>query len=137
MRFLLDTNVLSEPVLERPSRKVLGKLLQHQGIVATAAPAFGELLLGARRLPKGRRRTRIEDYVAEAVRGVVPILPYCEESADWHASERARLESIGATPAFVDGQIAAIAATHDLVVVTRNVSHFSCFETVKVVSWHG
>jgi len=33
---------------------------------------------------------------------------YNEDAAKWHACERARLQSIGKTPPFVDGQIAAI-----------------------------
>ncbi|MBI9084711.1 MAG: hypothetical protein JEZ11_14035 [Desulfobacterales bacterium] len=41
------------------------------------------------------------------------------------------------TPSFVDGQIAAIAFVNGLVVVTRNVSDFECFEGLQVENWHG
>jgi len=53
----------------------------------------------------------------------------------WHAVERARLAARGETPAFVDGQIAAIARVHDLTLVTFNVSDFRRFDGLAVVSW--
>lgn len=42
---------------------------------------------------------------------------------------------MGLTPPFLDGQIAAIAYVHDLVLVTSNVSDFQNFEGVDVVDW--
>jgi tRNA(fMet)-specific endonuclease VapC len=45
------------------------------------------------------------------------------------------LVSAGKTPPFVDGQIAAIAAVHGLVLVTRNVRDFLSFSGVRVESW--
>ena len=50
-------------------------------------------------------------------------------------SERARLAAIGKTPPFVDGQIAAIAAFNDLILVSANVSYFASFEGVRVENW--
>ena len=47
-----------------------------------------------------------------------------QRAADWHARERARLEATGTPPPLADGQIAAIAATNDLLLVTRNVEDF-------------
>ena len=65
----------------------------------------------------------------------MPILDYDREAAEWHASERARLTASGEMPAFVDGQIAAIAVVHDLTLVTLNVRDFSRFDRLTVVSW--
>lgn len=66
---------------------------------------------------------------------MVPILDYDRDAAEWHARERARLVSKGQTPPFVDGQIAAIAHIHDLILVTSNVQDFSRFKGVRVQSW--
>ncbi len=52
----------------------------------------------------------------------IPLLPYDETAATWHAEERTRLVTAGKTPAFVDGQIAAIAYTNNLTLVTNNTS---------------
>lgn len=42
------------------------------------------------------------------------------KAALWHGQQRARLEVRGLRPAFADGQIAAIAATQELVPVSPN-----------------
>jgi tRNA(fMet)-specific endonuclease VapC len=39
-------------------------------------------------------------------------------------------------PAFVDGQIAAIAKVNGLVLVTRNTSDFEKFSGLKLENWH-
>ena len=135
LRYLLDTNVLSEPMRATPDQKLLDQLRDHQHEIATAALVWHELLFGCYRLPQSRRRRVIEAYLAEVVATSVPILPYNSEAAKWHAAERARLASMGRTPPFVDGQIAAIAVVHDLVLVTANFADFADFEGVQAVSW--
>jgi tRNA(fMet)-specific endonuclease VapC len=135
VRYLLDANVISEIIRPRPDESVRERLTRHQGEVATAAPVWQEMLFGARRLPPSRRRRNIERYLAEVVRGTMPILPYDAAAADWHAAKRARLVSIGRTPPFVDGQIAAIAATNDLVLVTANIADFAGFSGLMVEDW--
>jgi hypothetical protein len=62
------------------------------------------------------------------------ILPYTPSAAEWHATERARLEGIGRPPAFVDGQIAAIAAVEGLVLVTRDTGDFAGFRDLRTES---
>ena len=82
-----------------------------------------------------KKRRAIEAYLEEAVRSSLPILPYDEEAASWHASERARLGKRGRPPAAADGQIAAIARVNELVIVTANVRDFRRFEGLEVVNW--
>jgi tRNA(fMet)-specific endonuclease VapC len=96
-----------------------------------------ELLFGWERLPSSRRRERIGSYLFDVVRASLPILPYDAPAAVWHATERARLQASGRTPPFVDGQIAAIARVHDLVLVTSNGADFAAFEDVRLADWKG
>ena len=63
------------------------------------------------------------------------ILPYDESAADWHAAERARLVSAGKTPSFADGQIAAIAKTNDLILVTLNLADYADFRDLALEDW--
>ncbi len=77
----------------------------------------------------------IETYVNDVVLANIPLLPYCDKAAQYHAKERAKLQSIGKTPSFVDGQIAAIAVVNDAVLVTRNVSDFNEFSGLIVKDW--
>ena len=57
------------------------------------------------------------------------------EAAHWHATEWSRLVGLGQTPAFADGQIAAVAAVNSLVLVTRNVADFAAFQGLVIENW--
>src|SRR3954471_3138914 len=127
LKFLLDTTIVSAPIAKEPNRRVMKKLEQQGAHCAIAAPVWHELIYGASRLPAGKRRTALEEYLHGVVRSSFPILPYDDAAAEWHGKERARLEDDGRTPAFVDGQIAAIAATNSLVLVTSNAKDFRPF----------
>ena len=127
--FLLDTNVISEPPRAHPSAKLLRRLEQHEGQIAIGAVTWHEIVYGLERMPAGRKKEGLRAYFA-VVRATLPILPYDVRAAAWHAQERARMKK---TPPFVDGQIAAIAATNDLTLVTADAD-FGPFD-VKVVNW--
>jgi len=136
-RYLLDTNVLSEPVRPVPDRSVLERLREHSSEIATAAVVWHELQFGVRRLPESSRRRTLQRYLEDTVLATVPILPYDAEAAVWHAAQRARLIAMGKTPAFPDGMIAATAHANRLILVTRNITDFGGFEGLDVESWHG
>ena len=135
IRYLLDTNTLSEPTKPRPNRTVTNRIDAHGGEIATAAPVWSELLFGCFRLPESARRSVIEDYLLNTVQSICTILPFDQRAAEWHASERARLGGIGLTPPFVDGQIAAVAFVNDLTLVTANAADFSNFDGLRVEDW--
>jgi tRNA(fMet)-specific endonuclease VapC len=105
-QFLLDTNILSEPLRPVPNPRVMESLVRFSGLTATATVVFHEMLYGCYRLPNSRKRQAIEAYLRE-VEAKLLLLPYDMEAAKWHASERARLVKLGKTPSYVDGQIAA------------------------------
>ena len=135
MRFLLDTNVLSEPAKPEPNPGVMERLRRHGGEVCTAALVWNELWFGCRRLPHSKRRRILSRYLAEHLEPSLLILPYDAAAARWHAGERARLGRVGRTPAFVDGQIAAVAQVNGLTLVTGNVSDYRVFEGLEIVDW--
>lgn len=126
---------MSEPIKSRPDERVLASIEEHDGELATCAVVWHELRYGAIRLLASKKRRAIETYLEEVVRAVLPILPYDEESAAWHAQERARLGRRGRPPSAVDGQIAAIARVNELVLVTANVRDFRRFEGLSVENW--
>jgi tRNA(fMet)-specific endonuclease VapC len=135
LRFLLDTNVLSEPSRPAPNPRILRRLEEHQGEIGIAALTWHELLFGCERLPSSRRKEQIEGYLFSVVRPSFPILSYDEEAAAWHATERARLEAKGQSPPFIDGQIAAIAKVNKLVLITGNLRDFAAFDELRVEDW--
>jgi tRNA(fMet)-specific endonuclease VapC len=96
-----------------------------------------ELMYGYLRLPLSKRRDTLQDYLETTILPSLPVLSYDLEAAKRHAQERVRLQTQGITPTFADGQIAAIAYIHNLILVTRNVGDFSHFEGLTVENWFG
>ena len=135
IKYLLDTNIWSEAIKPGPNEHVMSMLEKHQHEIATGSPIWHELRYGCARLPGSRRREKIETYLEEVIQNNVDILPYDESAAEWHARERARLMLMGLTPAFVDGQIAAIAKVNGLILVTRNAADFENFDDLAVENW--
>jgi tRNA(fMet)-specific endonuclease VapC len=135
VRYLLDTNVLSEPIKSHPNEHTIESLSEHDGELATCSVVWHELCFGAARLAASKKRRAIETYLEEVVGAVLPILPYDQEAASWHARERARLSKRGRPPSAADGQIAAIAGANDLILVTANVKDFRRFKDLVVEDW--
>ena len=136
LRFLLDTNVLSEPIRPIPNQNVVEMLERHKQEIATATVVFHKLIFGCKRLPESKKRRNIEKYLNEVVKLQIPMLSYDVNAAIWHGTERARLASIGKTPSFADSQIAAIAKVNDLILVTNNVSDFADFLDLQIENWY-
>jgi tRNA(fMet)-specific endonuclease VapC len=135
LKYLLDTNVVSEPLRPKPRHGVIRKLSRHEDEIAISSVVWHELRFGAERLPSSRRRDVIIQYLDEVVLATMPILGYDRAAAEWHAKERARLAARGETPPFADGQIAAIAHVNDLTLITFNDADFRRFHGVRLLSW--
>jgi tRNA(fMet)-specific endonuclease VapC len=135
LRFLLDTGTISRAQGPAPDKAVVGRLERVGAEAAIASVVLHELLYGVVIMPAGRRRANLKRFLESAVRPVFAVLPYDEPAAEWHARERGRLERIGRTPPFRDGQIAAVAAVNGLTVVTANVLDFEPFEGVTIEDW--
>lgn len=134
-RFLLDSNAVSEAIRPVPRPNLIANLELHRGSLAISATIWAELVFGVERLPAGRRRTELDRYLQESVLPNFQVLPFDAEAAAWHGRERARLQAAGLGAPFEDGQVAAVAATRGLTIVTENVRHFANFEGITVVNW--
>jgi predicted nucleic acid-binding protein len=127
MSVLLDTNVLSELLRARPDATVLAWVAsQPANGLFVSAVTQAEMMLGARLLPAGKRRQRLEKALEamflEDFTGRV--LPFDSGSAADYAVVVATRRGAGASISQFDGQIAAIALSHRLGLATRNVSDF-------------
>ena len=136
IRYLLDTNVISEAIKSAPNQNVMGKLKLHQEEIVTASPVWHELRFGCLRLPVSKKRSIIEAFLLEVVQSNLEIIPYDEAAAAWHAEQRAILTKAGRQPSFADGQIAAIAKVNQLILVTRNTSNYDGFSDLEIENWH-
>lgn len=134
-QFLLDTNILSEPMRPVPNPNVMELLVRYGGLTATATVVFHEMLYGCYRLPNSQKRRAIEAYLQEEVEAKLLLLPYSTEAAKWHALQRAKLVGLGKTPSYADTQIAAIAVVNHLVLVTNNQADYADFQDIEIENW--
>ena len=113
----------------------MAKLKQYTRSIATASVVFHELTFGCDRLPVSKRRQELEEYIDSLLAQSISVFPYDLTAAQWHASERSRLVNLGRSPSYFDGQIAAIAAVNDLILVTRNTGDYADFENLAIENW--
>jgi tRNA(fMet)-specific endonuclease VapC len=114
---------------------VLQQLADHDGDFATAAIVWHELVYGCELLTASKRKKQLQSYLAMLLGNGLTVLPYDQAAADWYAKERARLHRQGKTCAYADGEIAAIAVTQNLTLVTRNTKDFDSFKNLALENW--
>ncbi len=134
-RFLLDTSTVSAAMWKAPDPAVLAKLEEHGGECAISSQVWHELRYGVGRLPRGKRRDVLDAFLRDVVYPTLPILAYDERAAEWLAEERIRLEKAGKQVPLADGQIAAVAATNGISIVTANLADFGIFKGLAVQNW--
>ena len=132
LKYLLDTNVVSDLMRSVPNPIIVERVDLYKSEIAIASVVIHELLYGCLRLPESKKRQTLLNSIHESALSR-PVIDYDSEAAQLHAQERARLSKIGKTLAFADGQIASIAASNDLILVTNNVADFQYFE--KKFQW--
>ena len=133
MIFLLDTCVLSESTKPRKHLSVMTWLadqpLERQYV---SAITIGELHYGAHRLPDGRKRKALEQWLETVVEDYAGrIVPLDEAIAVRWGLLRSRVPNMPV----LDAQIAATAMTYDFTLVTRNVKDFRIESLSMVNPW--
>ncbi len=136
MKYLLDTNMLSELVRPRPDARVAERARACEHACVTASVVYFELWTGVEMLgDTARARYLREGYGNMFAPGGLEVLPFDREAAGWLAHERARLARDGQPRPVLDSQIAAIAVTRGLILVTRNIRDFECFQGLRLEDW--
>lgn len=132
--YLLDTNTISEPIKPSPNKQVVERIERYYSQSALPVFVVYELIRGAYQLPESKKRLRVLRYIENAI-SRLPILPYTQVSAEWHGEEAARLQNLGKSSPFIDAQIAAVAKTNNLILVTRNTADFKNFSDLQLDNW--
>lgn len=127
MNYLLDTCVISEALTRQPNPKVLEFVdnLDPEEVYLSAI-TIGELFKGIARLPASRRKNNLQTWFEDEllVRYEGKILALDAQALMTWGRLMARLEADGSVMPLMDSLIAAIVLTHDMTLVTRNVSDF-------------
>jgi len=125
VKWLLDTNTISELSRPKPSDSLLEWLETNEAESAISAVSLGEMVAGVERMPESKRRRSLEHalkYLREDYAG--KILDFTEGVAiDWGRLVAAARRQ-GRNLAVLDSQIEATAIHFGLTVVTRNGRDF-------------
>lgn len=124
MRFLLDTNVLAEPARPDPDPGVLAWLRDQSSLdLAISVLTLGEIEKGIALLPEGRRRHRLEEWLASDLprQFIGRVLPVDADVARSWGRLSAEARRGGRELPVIDGLLLATAAAMGLTLVTRNV----------------
>jgi tRNA(fMet)-specific endonuclease VapC len=133
MKYLLDTNVLSELMKKRPNPRVLTRLASHSAqALFTSCICVMELRFGS------ALRQDFETFwprIDEEILSRVNILPFGAEEALNAGDTLARLQKAGRQIGIEDILIASTALNNKCVLVTGNTRHFSHIEGLAVENW--
>jgi toxin FitB len=140
MSYLLDTNAVSEWVRPRPDPGIARWLDEvDEDRTYLSVITLGELRKGVDRLADGRRRVRLDRWLAHELpdRFGERMLPVDAAVADEWGRLLARAENAGTPVGSTDALIVATAKAHNLQVVTRDVAHFRNAGIDVLSPWHG
>lgn len=130
MKYLLDTDTLI--YFLKGHDKVVEKMTYlSANEPCTSIINYSELLYGAYHSTKVKQN--VEKVTALLVD--IEILPFCIQSAEIFAKEKAQLKSKGTVIADLDLMIASISMQHDVTLVSNNVKHFSRLSKLKLENW--
>lgn len=124
MKYLLDTNVLSEIRKKNGSPRVIAfvnSLLPED--VYMSILSLGEIAYGIEKLPQGKKRAELFAWLNSQIPATFKkriISPDFASMLEW-GKLRA---SIGRTLPYIDSLLAATALTHRLIILTRNIRDF-------------
>ncbi|MBI3948282.1 MAG: PIN domain-containing protein [Armatimonadetes bacterium] len=131
--YLLDTDVVTNPLKPQPSPALLARLA---GITAgqqhISTITLGEIVYGAHRSTRpSYHLERLDRLILSQVR----VLTFDEDAARCYGRVRAELERRGEPIAHADLQIAAIALSRGLILITGNRRHFERVPSLAVEDW--
>ncbi len=127
MNYLLDTNVISEPLKPRPNPKVLTWLAQtDEDSIFLSVMTFAEIRKGIEEISPGHRRSALTNWLDQELaprfdRRILAVdLPIAAAWGEIMAQSKKQATNLSS----IDALFAATAATYDLTLVTRNTKHF-------------
>jgi len=124
MKYLLDTNIISELGKPEPQKSVID-FLALTPVAWISTITLHELEFGIALIPEGRKKWAIDKAISELVSYYGDyIIPVGKQEASEAAAMLAFQEDEGRTLHLADSLIAGTAKVRNLALVTRNVKDF-------------
>jgi predicted nucleic acid-binding protein len=138
MRYLLDTNVLSEFKRSRPDPLAVDWIeAASEESLFISVLTLGELRQGAEQLPAGQRKRELDWWLKDELpsRFEGRVLEVTTEIAEVWGRLSAEVKRRGLSIGVVDRYLAATANFHTLTVVTRNTKDFQPLGVTLLNPW--
>lgn len=132
---IIDTNIISEMMREDPDGQVTA-WIDEAGRLHTTAVTLAEIDYGIARLPEGARRDRLAATAATVFADFEDVvLPFDARAARRYGGIVARRERAGRPISIADAQIAAICASWQATLTTRNTADFDALGVELLNPW--
>ena len=137
MNYLLDTCVISEFVKAAPNGDVLNWINNTPNErLFLSVVTIGEIRKGITKLPDSKKKYRLTDWLNTLLDNYEErIYPIDLAVAESWGSIQGKAENNGTPVASIDSLIAAVAQTHNLIVVTRNEKDFAATNVTILNPW--
>jgi len=125
LKYLLDTCLVSELVRKKPNHKVLKWVADcDEDLTFLSVLTLGEIQKGISKLDLKKKRSALQMWLDSELRERFRdrILPITEDIAQAWGVLRGEAETTGIVLPTIYGLIGATAVTHNMTVVTRNVT---------------
>lgn len=125
MSYLVDTNVLCEPLRKLPDPVVVSWLRQNERELYVSAITIGKIRRGIEILSRRKRQLELRrwlDALCNSTKG--RILGFNTSTTHVWGQLKAKCDREGRNISSIDSQIAATALRYKLTVVTRNTKDF-------------
>ena len=130
MRFLLDTNIVSD-LIRNPQGRIAERIRKvGEANICTSIVVAAELRYGAAKKASPKLTERVE-----VVLGAIDAVVFEAPADEIYGSIRTQLESVGTPIGGNDLIIAAQAMALDITLVTDNEQEFSRVEGLRVENW--
>lgn len=137
MKYVLDTNVISETSKPNPDSRCLAWLVERASDCCLTSITLAEMCFGVERLPEGKRKralARQYNFILQDFREWM--LDFDQAAAAEFGRYVAEYEAARGADGLQEAdlrdlQIAAIARSQGWIVATRNTKHFPFVETVN------
>ena len=131
--FIFDTDIYTNVMRKMPSEKLLNRLKKvPRRDQFTTTITIGEVYYG---IMKASNKTRLIKLFENVLLPRAIILPFDFSAAKKYGEIRSFLEKQGTPLAHADLQIASIALSMNMILITGNLKHFQRVPNITVENW--
>lgn len=125
MKYIVDTNVVSETMKREPNPNVMNWLSNHEAELFLTSITVEEMRFGQLMMPAGKRREKLRESIDSLITEYASKILAFDTAAAQKCAELHELAiSAGKTPTIEDLMIAGICLNQQGVLITRNVKDF-------------